>query len=197
MRLPATALLLFGLSPATHVARAEHGDAERPLLRPAKDVEVTYRVSNPAAPRDAPPLVQRTYWRVAAQVMRIDPPTPGLYVIIDYLARRMSVVREEDRSVIDMAAPDGMAGLTGGSGAHTYMRRSDDAVAGIGCTNWETTDRNGRRTLACITADGVMLRVSSGGQTLAIATSVRYAPPDPALFRIPSDYAHQTAGAAR
>ena len=62
-------------------------------------------------------LEQRTRWLAAAQAMRIDPPTPGLYVIIDYVARRMSVVREADRSVIEMAAPEGMAGPTGASGA--------------------------------------------------------------------------------
>ena len=196
MKRVAAAFLLFGPWLMPCVAQAEHGEAERPLLRPAQDVEVTYLVNNPAG-RDAPPLEQRIYWLVAAQVMRIDPPTPGLFVIIDYLARHMSVVREEDRSVIDMAAPEGMAGVTGGSGAQTYIRRSDDTVAGMGCTNWETTDRDNRGTLACITADGVLLRVRAGAQTLAIATSVRYAPPDPALFRVPSGYTHQTAGTAR
>jgi hypothetical protein len=197
MRWIAVTFLLFSLWTSTHVARAEHGEAERPLLRPARDVAVTYRVSNPAAPRDAPPLEQRTHWLAAAQTMRIDPPTPGLYVIIDYLARRMNVVREAERSVIEMAAPGGMAGLTGDPGAQPYMRRGDDTVAGMGCTNWETTDRTGQRTLACITADGVLLRVVAGGQTLATAVSVQYAPQDASLFRVPSDYAHQKAGAAQ
>ena len=197
MRLAGATLLLLGVWFATQAARAEHGDADQPLLRPTRDVEVTYRVRNPAAPRDGQPLEQRTHWLAAAQAVRIEPPTPGLYVIIDHLARRMSVVREGDRSVIDMVAPDGMAGLTGGSDARTYIRRSEDMVAGMGCTNWETADRDGRRTLACITADGVLLRVSVGGETLATAVSVRYAPQDPALFRVPSGYAHRTAGAAR
>lgn len=189
MRLAGAAVLLFGVLSATPAALAEHGDTDRPLLRPSRDVEVTYRAGQS--------LEQRTRWLAAAQAMRIDPPTPGLYVIIDYVASRMSVVREADRSVIDMAAPEGMAGPTGASGARTYIRRGEDVVAGMGCTDWETTDRNGRRALACITADGVLLRVSADGQVLASAVSVRYVPQDPALFRVPAGYVHRTAGDAR
>jgi hypothetical protein len=189
MRFAGAAAVLVGCWLAMPGVRAGQDAGERPLLRPSRDVAVTYRSSQS--------LEQRTRWLAAAKVVRIESPTPGLYVIIDYAARRMSVVRDEERSVIEMAVPEGATGVAGGSDTRPYIRRGDDVVAGVGCTDWETTDRNGRRTLACITADGVLLRVRAGGQTLAIAVSVRYAPQDPALFRVPADYARRKPGDVR
>src|SRR5690348_2633233 len=77
---------------------------QQPLLRPTRDVDVTYRVG------DGGQLQQRMRWLSSRQVMRIDPPTPGFHVIIDYAAGRMSVVRDEEHLVVDMKAPGGIAG---------------------------------------------------------------------------------------
>jgi hypothetical protein len=183
------ALALFAVAPA---GLAEHGEQEKPRLRPTRDVDVTYTAAQ-AEGR----LVQRVRWLASAQTMRIDPPTRGLYVIIDYVARRMSVVRDANRSVIDMAAPRDMTQLGGNPGGGAYVRRGEDSVAGVACTVWETMDRDGGRTLACITADGVLLRANAAGQTLVTATEVQYAPQDPAAFHVPADYVHRSAGAAR
>jgi hypothetical protein len=168
--------------------------ADQPLLRPNRDVDVTCRATGAGPQQDPRRLEQRVRWLAASQTMRIDPPTTGLYVIIDYVARRMSVVREANRSVIEMAAPEGGTGVAGGLAAGSHVRRGEDNVAGLACTEWETRDRDGRQALVCITADGVLLRAGSAGQTLASASSVRYAPQDPAAFRIPPDYARHPAG---
>ncbi len=172
---------------------AHAGDAAQPRLRPVADVDVTYRANTGAAAANGRPLEQRVRWLAQAETMRIDPPTPGLYVIIDYLARRMSVVRIADRAAIDMAAPEGVAGMAGAPAGSTYIRRGDDRVAGVSCTDWETTGQNGQPLLACITSDGVLLRVRVGDQTLVSATAVHYAPQDPALFKVPPDYTRQKA----
>jgi hypothetical protein len=174
------------------VGLAGQGEQEKPRLRPTRDVDVTYSATQADAR-----LVQRVRWLASAQTMRIDPPTRGLYVIIDHVARRTSVVREANRSVIDMAAPKDMTQLGGNSGSGAYIRRGEDTVAGVGCTLWETMDRDGRRTVVCITADGVLLRATAAGKTLVTATAIQYAPQDPAAFHVPAGYTHRAAGDAR
>jgi len=109
----------------------------------------------------------------------------------------MSVVREADRSVMEMAAPDDTTGVTDNTGAGGYVRRGEETVAGLACTDWETHDRDGRQALLCITADGVTLRAGVDGRTLVTAVSVQYAPQDPAEFRVPADYVHRSTGAPR
>jgi hypothetical protein len=99
--------------------------ADEPLLRPSRDVDVTYRA---VAPQGGNPIEQRVRWLATQQTMRIDPPAPGLHVIIDYVARRMSVVRDATKSVIDMAAPDGVADAIGGKTATGYVPRRSPAA---------------------------------------------------------------------
>ena len=55
--------------------------ADQPLLRPSRDVDVTYRATAPQAGRE---IGQRVRWLAASQTVRIDPPSAGLHVIIDY-----------------------------------------------------------------------------------------------------------------
>ncbi len=75
--------------------------------------------------------------RRSAVASRIDPPAPRLHVIIDYAARRMSVVGDATRSVLKMAV--------GGSAATSFVRRGEAAVAGRVCTEWQTLDPAARQ----------------------------------------------------
>jgi len=182
-----TVLLALALSSASPAL------ADQPLLRPSRDVDLTYRSP---APRGGE-VEQRVRWLAAAQTMRIDPSGSGLHVIIDYVARRMSVVRDAARSVVDMTAPDSMAAMTGGGTASSFVRRGEATVAGQACTEWQTQDREARPALVCITGDGVLLRAAAEGQVVVSAVSVRYGPQDPVEFRVPADYARHAAGAGR
>lgn len=181
-------LLPFGVLLLT----AQAATADEPKLRPTRDVEVIYR--SDAGPQ---PLEQRVRWDAAVQTMRIDPPTTGLYVIIDYVTRRMSVVHEAEKSVIEMAAPAGMANVPGGEAPGSFVRRGEGTVGGLGCTVWQTVDRSGQPAEVCITDDGVLLHAGSAGRTLVTAVKVQYALQDPSLFRVPADYARRELGAAR
>jgi len=168
--------------------------ADQPLLRPTRDVDVTYRSATPRGTM----VEQRVRWLAATQTMRIDPAPSGLHVIIDYVARRMSVVRDATRSVVEMTAPDSMAGNAAGGGtAVSFVRRGEAMVAGERCTEWQTQDRDAHEALVCVTADGVLLRAGSADQVRVSAVSVRYAPQDPAAFRVPADYAHQVPDGGR
>ena len=130
-------------------------------------------------------------WLAAQGLLRVDPPTPGMYMIEDYRAHRMQIVREPARQVIDLDAtaasfPGGTVGPNGG----TYVRRGEEQVAGMSCTDWETRDAASEPTLVCFTDDGVMLRAQAGGRVLVEAESVRYGPQDPNAFRVPDGYTH-------
>lgn len=161
--------------------------ADRPPIIPLRDVDVTYAVTQPAA--SGPALSQRMRWSVASGLLRVDPPSPGLYMIVDYAGKRMSVVKPADRAVLEVSsAAPGLPGAAAGS----YTIRDAAVVAGLACTNWLTADAGGQDTVLCLTADGVMLRASQRGQTLLEATSVDYAPQDPSAFRPPAGFRHVT-----
>jgi hypothetical protein len=169
--------------------------ADQPLLRPDSDVDVTYRAAAPQ--RGGTAVEQRVRWLAASQTMRIDPPAADIHVIIDYAARRMSVVRDATRSVIEMAAPDSMADSLGGGAAASFVRRGEATVVGQPCTEWQTQDREGHKVLVCVTVDGVLLRAGTPEQVRVTAVSLKYAPQDPGVFRIPADYARRAPGVAQ
>jgi hypothetical protein len=182
--LSGAALLL--LAPATAAM------AEQPRLRPSRDVAVVYRAPGPHGTA----VEQRVRWLAAAETMRIDPPDHDLHVIIDYAARRMSVVNDATRSVVELAAPDGAATVTGAA-AENFSRLGQGAVAGRPCTEWRTRDRQGRVAVVCISEDGVLLRAGTKDTVRVSAISVEYAPQDPVAFRVPAEYARVAPGEVR
>jgi len=143
---------------------------------PTRDVDVTYR----SQPADAA-IEQRSRFSVAMQRTRLDLPTPGLFSIMDYRSHTMSLVSVVDRKVLQTGGADPPA-------QPAYLRRGEDQVAGLACTEWEARDSVGQPAITCFTADGVMLRARRGVQVLAVATRVVYAPQDAALFDVPAGF---------
>ncbi len=166
--------------------------AERPVLRPLHDVDVTYVLDAGGGGT----LHERLRWDAATQQLRVDPPAPDLFVIIDLAARRMSTVRLAERTVIEMAAPDNVTGMPD-SAAAAAMRQGADTVAGLACTEWDMTDAAGQAARLCLTDDGVLLRARADGRTLLSAETVHYGPLDAALFQVPAGYTHQRLGPQR
>jgi hypothetical protein len=157
-----------------------------PVLRPLRDVDVTYRVPVPNGGGDA--LLQRLRWSAATQRQRVDLPTAGNWMVLDFKTHRMSLVRDPSHEVIDLPAPPG-AEQPGGSAGFT--RIGSATVDGLACTIWRTTDTRGEETQACYTDDGVLLRASAGPHVLMEAVSVKYAPQDNTVFQPPANYTHQ------
>jgi hypothetical protein len=158
---------------------------DRPAITPTRDVDVTYRVAQPV--EGGPPLSQRMRWLTETGKLRVDPPSPGLFMIVDYPGKRMSVVKLADRAVLDL--PTAAPGLPGAP-AGAFTRRDDMVVAGMPCTNWAATDAGGQPVLLCLTPDGVMLRASHGDRVLLEAITVTYAPQNPADFIAPEGFRH-------
>jgi len=172
--------MAIGAAPAPLAAQSP---PTQPLAHPARDVDVTYRMAG--GRKD---VTERMRWLAASERQRLDP-TEGMFVVIDYRAGRMRTVRLSDKLVLDLPAPPQNRG--------GYARRGEATVAGLACTEWEATATDGRRTLACITDDGVMLRAEAGGRTLLEAAAVSYAPQDPALFDVPAGFAVRRVEDAR
>jgi hypothetical protein len=159
-----------------------------PRTVPTHDVDITYRII-----REGGILQERTRWRVAAQMQRVDPPGSSVYLILDQRTHHVSLIDEARHSIIDMpSAPPGPL-APDSSAAFTF--RGHDTVAGLSCDQWETINF-GADTVLCFTADGVLLRVQANGETLVEAISVTYTPADPSLFQVPEGYQHLTPPAA-
>ena len=178
--LVAAALALSG-APATGL-RAQ--SPKQPLMLPARDVDVTYEIIHGGRA-----LPQRMRWLAASRMLRIDPPVPDLFVIVDYERKRVSMIREKEHAVVDLAAPANfLTGLQSRLGS--VVRQGEDRVLGLPCIEWGTKDLRNEPAEACITADGLLLRVKSKGQVVLTAANVQYGPQEPALFRIPDGYRH-------
>ncbi|WP_431267483.1 DUF4412 domain-containing protein [Dankookia sp. P2] len=181
MRRSLPALLLLAALPAAA--------QERPVMVPTRDVAVTYRVT--AGQGQGHEL--RMAWLVAERKLRVDAEGAPGWSVIDQAARRMLVVMEQQRAVLELPANTGPGGLsipTEPPAGARFTKGGSDTVAGLRCTLWRYEDGD-KRGETCLTADGVMLR-SSGGQgsrTGAVeATKVVYAPQDPARFQAPPGY---------
>jgi len=156
-------------------------------------VDVLYRMAAPRTPGAPLALQQRMRWAAGTGMLRIDPPSPGLYMIVDYRDRHLFTVRDAARSVVRM---DGAGPAPNGAAAGApFARHGTATIAGLACTEWQTVDVGGAPALACITDDGVLLRATRGDQVLLEAASVHYGAQDPALFRLPEGYAVTTAPA--
>lgn len=175
---------------ATGVGSAAPTD--RPLATPTRDVEVLYETPTnaPADPQQdhaAPAMFhQRLRWLQSEQRMRIDPSDGGLYMLTDYRAHRLSIVNVAAGAVLDAPAPAGSALAPGGSQGVAFVRLGAGQAAGLACQNWRMGPDTPGAVTACVTPDGVTLRVATAQRLLAQALSVTYAPQDPALFKRPT-----------
>ena len=156
-----------------------------PLIKPVRDVDVTYRV--PVGGNTA--VLQRLRYSAALHRQRVDLPTSGNWMMLDFATHRMAMVRDESREVVDLPAPDSASMPDGGSGA---VRLGAAVVAQLPCTEWRTRDTRGQEVIACVTGDGVTLRARQDSRILMEATLVRYGTLPETVFAIPQGYSHQT-----
>jgi hypothetical protein len=154
----------LGLVAFAGLARAEAPAA----LRPLRDVDVTYKV--PVRSGTDANLLQRLRWSASLQRQRVDLPTSGNWMMLDFANHRMALVRDESREVIDLPAPRSAEQPGGGAG---YTRLGPATVAALACTEWRTIDTRGQESIACYTDDGVLLRARQGDRVLMEAISVK------------------------
>ncbi|MCX7377712.1 MAG: DUF4412 domain-containing protein [Alphaproteobacteria bacterium] len=181
-------LAAFGLLAASSAALAQ----DRPPVAPTRDVMVAYRATAPAqAGAQAPQGAQdiRVATTQGGRLLRVEGMgAGGAYVIVDRTTQRMVMVMPQDRRYVEMPASDAFARGFVLNESMTFVKRGAETVAGLKCTLWEVTSREGAGT-ACVTDDGVLLRGrGSDGKGGIEATSVKYGPQAAALFKPPADF---------
>ncbi len=167
--------VLLALCLSSAEARAEAPDA----VRPTRDVDVTYRV--PVGSGTA--VLQRLRYSAGLHRQRVDLPTSGNWMMLDFAAHRMAMVRDETHEVVDLPAPQ--------QSDAPFVRVGPAEVAGLACTEWRTRDSRGQESIACYTQDGVMLRARQEVRTLMEAIDVHYGTLPGAVFAVPEGYSHQ------
>ncbi len=158
-----------------------------PSVKPTRDVDVTYKV--PVGAGGNTVVMQRLRFSAALHRQRVDLPTSGNWMMLDFATHRMAMVRDESHEIVDLPAPDSASLPAGGAG---FTRVGQASVAGLDCTEWRTRDSRGEETVACYTPDGVMLRARNDTHTLMEAVSVHYGALPEAAFTLPDGYSHQT-----
>lgn len=163
-----------------------HAD-QRPAVTPTRDVDVVYQTVHTGQDGHDQVMSQRMRWNVSSSRLRVDPPTGGLYMIIEYRTHRLTAVRESERAIIEMSAGTA-TGMPGFDKAGSFRKAGSAAIAGLPCTEWDTRDSSGMATIICLTDDGVLLRATSGDHILVEAASVIYGPLSDAIFSVPIGY---------
>ncbi len=170
-------LLLF-------VCLASPAYAATPRTTPTRDVDVTYKV--PVAGGRDMAILQRLRFSASLHRQRVDLPTSGNWMMLDYVTHRMTLVRDESRELVDLPAPD--SATQPGAG---YAFVGTAQVAGLACTEWRTRDTRGEQTVACYTDDGVLLRARGDRGVLMEAVDVGYRPQGAEVFALPQGYTRQ------
>ncbi len=163
---------------------------DRPLLRPAHDVTVSYDVDAPQVP------VRQVRAQIAADLrrVRIDSgdstsllldPVSGQGVLILSGLHMYSPLPGRGRSLEEYLLDPGMR----------FTRAGGATVAGLPCEEWRVRSSRGAG-VGCVTADGVLLRFAGtdarGRQGSLVATEVHYGALAPSLFVPPADFHQMT-----
>jgi hypothetical protein len=152
-----------------------------PLFLPSRDVSVIYVVTW----SDKPGVQERMSWSAGQRLERVD--GPWSTIIFDRQAKEIVLLNPATRaySVLDgvprwAIEPQPRSRVT---------RGANFVIAGLRCISWSWMDDDEERHVACVTHDGVVLRLIIDGQTKLEALSVIYGPQSPELFDIPPGYA--------
>jgi hypothetical protein len=173
--------------------------AETLLPLPTRDVTVTYRLDG-GGPEGAQKL-QVTYAQTGERT-RLDyfhwmeAKSPFLAVIFDRPGNRLIQVSFEQRAILERQIGDA-ANPGAFLKAEMHLTRQGPAkVADTACTVWQIRlpDRKDDADTACVTDDGIVLRLLSVDHSRAsmTATAVGYAAPAKGLFEPPADFTRQT-----
>ncbi len=169
--------------------------APAPLMTPSRDVDVTYTIIAPTPPGAPahPALTERMRWDVANGRYRVDPPTPGMWMVVNNHSHTMTVVREAEHEALVL--PRATPPQPSDAAKPVYTQSGTATVAGQTCTVWSTTDARGEEVRSCVTADGVLLRATIAGHTVVEAKSVSYGPEPASVFAVPTGFAVKNAPA--
>ncbi len=183
MRLLAWAALTAAVPAA---AQAQAAAPDRPLLTPAREASVLYRMTKTGAE----PVEVRVTTEAGGSPLRIDLPD-GAYVIVDQPAHSTAMVVPNEQTVMGLPFEEGPQGQFQLNERMRFTRRGADTVATLRCTIWDVVLDHARGAV-CVSDDGILLRSSgqdgAGRRSLIEAVSVSFAPASPSDFVPPADF---------
>lgn len=163
----------------------------KPPFAPTRDVTVTYHVTTPGRP----PSEVRLQSRAGGTPMRVDLLTEGTYLLLDRTAGVMTMVVPEERMALDLPLTAGQQDFVLNDQMR-FARRGADTVAGLRCTVWDVT-LAGERSTACITEDGVIVRLlgrrQGAGRSTMEASAVVFEGHADDLFVPPAEFEREQA----
>ncbi len=153
---------------------------QQPPLLPTRDVDIIYTVSQP----HHPVIVERVRWLASEHLERVDGPDRSA-TIFDRKRREITLLNPASRTFLRI---EGTARQPAGPEKGTLLKHGTNVtVAGLRCVDWSWVQDVERHT-ACLTPDGVLLRLVVDGKTVMEARSVRYRRQRPELFQVPHNY---------
>lgn len=169
-------------------AGAAKAEGEHPLYLPTRDVAVTYNLDRQTA---GAPKQAHMYYSASADKLRLETPTQRGFVIIDRVAKTMTVVMAPQHIYFQTPLDPEMAAGFILNADMKFVRGKAETIAGQHCTDWDVQSSRATGTV-CVTDDGVLLlgrgkdKDGSGGGLEA--TEVNYAPQPASLFIPPADF---------
>lgn len=155
-------------------------DEQQPQVRPTRDVEITYKITRPHQPK----IIERIHWLASEHLQRVDGPDKSS-TIFDRDKKEITVLNGATRTFQKLEGqPRQPMDPTKGD---PLKRGDEQKIAGLRCVDWSWAEDTETHT-ACLTADGVMLRLQIDGNTIMEALSVTYRGQNPKLFEIPAGY---------
>jgi hypothetical protein len=154
--------------------------SQEPQVLPTRDVDITYadtRVGLPAT-------VERRRWSASEHLQRVDGPDKTA-TIFDRNRKEFTLLNPTNKTYLILEGSPRMP-IAPGHGV-ALLRGSEAVIASLQCVDWSWTIDNETRA-ACLTPDGVMLRLIVDGRTILQARSVHYAQQPAEIFQIPRGY---------
>jgi hypothetical protein len=173
--------------------------ADHPFPLPKSEVAVTYRIDK--GPADAPRKLQITYSdageRVRLDYFRwVEAKVPYLTKIFDRPANRLITIYPERKAYIERAIADAGNPGTFFRENTIFRRLGNSVIANAQCTEWgvEVPGKGEPGDTACVTDDGIALRIASASPAFASLTAIaiHYASTPQSFFDPPAGFRHET-----
>lgn len=139
---------------ATLAAMLSFAAQARPVLHPARDVVVQYRVTGAHGPNQSAEVT--IHYAGQGRRMRIEPAGRPSYMIVDGVADHMVMVMPDQQLYVEMPYNPQMLMNFQDKDA-TFSPQGTETIAGLRCTVYDVQSR-GHPGQICLTPDGVMLR---------------------------------------
>jgi hypothetical protein len=191
-------LLLVALLQGLWSTPSAWAQVDRPLSLPKADVTVTYRFDK--MPYGGPKKLRITYTK-GGELVRVDAfrwieaKYPTASTIFDRPGDRLIRVQPERRAYTESSvggSPNPGALI---STDILFSRQGTDTVAHAPCTEWkvEAPGKPNDQDTACVTDDGIVLRLASKRPSVAslIAIDIHYGTPPDDLFVPPKDFTRE------